>query len=358
MNQIKVFVAEDTKETRKKLIEALNEFSVKQIGSEGLFVIDKTESAEKAKSKLEECDKHKNYYDIFFCDIDFTEGGGDRDAGFELIQEAFKICPITKICTYSGQFHTEDLWPKYEELKQLGLIVHTMNKSHGKGGESEWFRKNIGVLVKKVEEEKYLSDLWLNHQSIWEKIKTDVKEIHQLNRYYEIKSNLDTITLLLQRKTQFNADVILFRLVLQLYHRCLEIFVSGDKSEDKIVEESNLAKDEVFGIVRDLIKNDDDREFKDRKSFLRKIAAFSPTKIYRYGHILNWYRNGSVHPNKKFIPELLNVLFANLTFAAYILDGDFKSIKYNEFKKIANSEGNNPIAQKDFQSLLGFIEER
>lgn len=161
---------------------------------------------------MKECEKHKNYYDIFFCDIDFTEAGGESDAGFELMQLAFEICPITKICTYSGQFHIRDLWPKYEKLKQLGFIAQTMDKSHGEGGESEWLIKNIGELVKKVKEEKYLSDLWLNHQTIWKKIKTNVKEIHKLNRYFEIKSNLDTITLLLQRKTQFSADVILFGL--------------------------------------------------------------------------------------------------------------------------------------------------
>lgn len=128
------------------------------------------------------------------------------------------------------------------------------------------------------------------------------------------------------------------------------------------MKDSDKNRGKVFGFVEDLVSNKDDREFKDRKSFLRKIAADKPTKIYRYGHILNWYRNGSVHPkpnkekpNIEFIPELLNVLFANLTFAAYVLDGDFKSIKYDEFKKIAASKSDNPLAQIDFQSLLGFI---
>ena len=52
------------------------------------------------------------------------------------------------------------------------------------------------------------------------------------------------------------SDVILYRLCIQLYHRCLEIFISKDKDENKIIEESNDKREaaEVFDIKENLFE--------------------------------------------------------------------------------------------------------
>jgi predicted helicase len=170
MQQIKVLIAEDTKEARDLIVEGLQEYALKEKDKEDFFRIDKTEKFEKALRYLEDSSKNKSYYDIFFCDIDFTESGGRRDAGYDLIEKAFDVCPFTKICTYSGQFHGKDLWSKYESLKQNGLIVHTMDKSHSEGGTSEWMMRNIDELVKKVKRKEYTFSygiimLWFGEKS-------------------------------------------------------------------------------------------------------------------------------------------------------------------------------------------------
>ncbi|MCX7610573.1 MAG: hypothetical protein N2043_03175 [Ignavibacterium sp.] len=355
MQQIKVLIAEDTKEARDLIVEGLQEYSILRTGKPDLFRIDKTEKFEKAINFLDNSFRDKSYYEIFFCDIDFTESGGRRDAGYDLIEKAFEVCPLTKICTYSGQFHGKDLWEKYEFLKHNGLIVHTMDKSHSEGGTSEWLINNIDDLVKKVNEERVYFELWYNHNLVWEKIKNQKINLENIEKFDEIHSNLQTITALLQRKKQFDADIVLFRLIIQLYHRCLEIFVTGDKTDTEIFNESKNNKKNVYPFVKDIIKEKDfDLSYNDKRSFLHKICSFSPTEIYRYGHIINWYRNGSVHPQKKFSPEFGNVIFSNLTLALYVLDNK-KEIKIENIKSGLKSFGNNSF--KDLRDLIEFIEE-
>ncbi len=367
MKKIRVLIADDVPSDYEALREKIDNYfqQVKKISQENYEITIRDTIDSTIKNIQDE-----EPYDIFFADINFSESSAEKRNGYLLIREAYKKCPLTYICVYSGVADTVyEHHEEYINLLKRGMLSDIYEKEFFMGKDNTRFFEQFKTTYNFVISNAFIWELWANHKIMIEKLNTSELSTNissDNDRKDEIKSNLDTITLLLQRKTQFNADVILFRLVLQLYHRSLEIFVTGDKSEEKIVEESDKARSIAFSFVKDLFKKKDEREIKDRKlfpdkkSFLRKIAAFSPTKIYRYGHILNWYRNGSVHPkpNIEFIPKLLNVLFANLTFAAYVLDGDFKSIKYDEFKKIANSEGNNPIAQKDFQSLLGFMGER
>ena len=319
MKKIKILVAEDTKEARDLIIEGLQSYASKNFGDENYFEIERAESYQKGWQKLAESEKSKSFYDVFFADIDFTEDnkGGERDSGYKLIEKAFEVCPITKIYTYSGQFHAKDLWQKYEELQQNGLIIQGMDKSHAEGGEEAWLNKNLDKIVEKLSEEEFLLNLWQNHQLVLDTLRKDslFNSIAGIQKSHEIQSNLESIIVLLKSRKSINADVVVFRIILQLYHRSLEIFVSGNKEENKIVEESDELEETVFSFISD-ITEEDKRKYDSNKSFLRKIAAFSPTKIFRFGYILNRNRNGVVHRN--FKPKLVHILFANLTLAIYV----------------------------------------
>jgi hypothetical protein len=319
MKKIKILVAEDTKEARDLIIEGLKSYAGKKFGDENYFAIERAESFQKGWQKLAESEKSKSFYDVFFADIDFTEDnkGGERDSGYKLIEKAFEVCPVTKIYTYSGQFHAKDLWQKYEELQQNGLIIHGMDKSHAEGGEEAWLNENLDKIVEKLSEENYLLNLWQNNQLVLDALREDsfFNSISGIQKFHEIQSNLESILVLLKSRKNINADVIVFRIILQLYHRSLELFVTGNNEENKIVEESNKVEEIVFGFISD-ITEEDKRKYDSNKSFLRKIAAFSPTKIFRFGYILNRNRNGVVHRN--FKPNLVHILFANLTLMLYV----------------------------------------
>jgi len=359
MKKIKILIAEDTKEARDLIIEGLQSYAEKKFGDKNYFVIERAESFQKGLQKLSESEKSKSFYDVFFADIDFTEDnkGGERDSGYKLIEKAFDVCPVTKIYTYSGQFHAKDLWQKYEELQQNGLIIQGMDKSHAEGGEEAWLNENLDKIVEKLSEENYLLSLWQNHQLVLEALKKDsfFNSISGMQKFHEIQSNLESILVLLKSRKSINADVILFRLILQLYHRCLEIFITQDKDEETIFKESELNKQKVFEHVKDLLGNESQLEFKDKKSFLRKLAAFTVDRKYRFGHIVNWYRNGSVHPDKKFVPELTNILYANLTFILYVSarkkDINFQSIRDSLNEGLFKGKG-----EKDLKDIIQHIQ--
>lgn len=365
MRKIRILVAEDIKEARDLIIEGIKSYSTKKFNDENFFFIEKAESFSKGLQLIAETEKSKEYFDIFFADIDFTEDkkGGAIDSGFKLIEKAFEVCPITKIYTYSAQYKRyQDLRIKNEELVQRGLIVFTMDKSEGEGGEEKWLTNNLDKIYNKIEVDNWLWDIWENHKKLIEVLKViplSKDAFLNLNRFNEINSNLETIILLLQRRKQFNADAILFRLILQLYHQNLEIFITRDKDEEAIFKESEVNRPKVFEFVKDLLGSESALEFKDKKSFLRKIAAFSPTYNYRFGHILNWYRNGSVHPDKKFIPELANVIFANLTLALYVL-GEKRNIRTSQVESILlekKFQEENEKGLKDLKNLIAFIKQ-
>jgi len=337
MKKIKILVAEDTKEARDLIIEGLKSYAFKKFGDENYFEIERAESFQKGRQKLADSEKSKSFYDVFFADIDFTEDnkGGKRDSGYGLIEKAFEVCPVTKIYTYSGQFHAKDLWQKYEDLQQKGLIVQGMDKSHSEGGEEAWLNENLDKIVEKLSEENYLLSLWQNHQLVLDALRKDTffDSISGIQKFHEIQSNLESILVLLKSRKSINADVIVFRIILQLYHRSLELFVTGDKEESEIIDESNKVEEIVFNFVNDITK-EDKRKYDSDKSFLRKIAAFSPTKIFRFGYILNRNRNGAVHRN--FEPTLSNILFANLTLTTYMRGK--KDLYYENFEIITESK--------------------
>jgi CheY-like chemotaxis protein len=363
MRIIRILVAEDTKVARDILVEGIEEYSQANLSGKNEIEIVKAESYSKALQKIIESGTDNNYFDIFFADIDFTEDGkgGKRDSGFELIERAFEVCPITAIVTHSGQFHAKDLWDKYEDLKQNGLIVRTMDKSHGEGGSQKWLNENLEKIVTEINEQAFLKDLWLNHKLILNnlnlnKIKICSDPFRELSIKEEIASNFETITMLLLKRKNFNADIILFRLILQLYHRSLEVFIAGDKTEEEIVKISDSNKEAAFKWVADFGKPANDREFTSRQSFLRKLAAFTIDEKFKFGYILNIYRNRSVHPNKEFRPEIIHLLFANLTLAIFMSENKGE-IKYQSIRDFyaKHAINFNWIAKKDFDKLIDFL---
>jgi CheY-like chemotaxis protein len=79
MHKIKIFIAEDTKESRDILVDQLKEYSEKKFKDVDIFEINTADSYQKALNIINNIERNSDYYDIFFCDIDFTEdnkGGG------------------------------------------------------------------------------------------------------------------------------------------------------------------------------------------------------------------------------------------------------------------------------------------
>lgn len=363
MRKIRILVAEDTKVARDILVEGIEDYANENLSGINEIEIVKAESYSKALQKIVESGTSENYFDIFFADIDFTEDGkgGKRDSGFELIEKAFETCPITAIVTHSGQFHAKDLWDTYEELKQNGLILRTMDKSHGEGGGQKWLNENLSKIITEINDQAYLKDLWTNHKLIMNslnssKIKICDDRFRELAIKEEISSNFETITMLLLKRKSFNADIILFRLILQLYHRNLEVFIAGDKTEEEIVKKSDLNKTAALEWLKDVGNSEHEHGFPNRQSFLRKLAAFSVDQKFKFGYTLNVYRNGSVHPKNKFRPELLHLLFANLTVTIFMTGNkgelNFQSI-FDFYSRYAKDF--QYLSKKDFEELLKFI---
>jgi hypothetical protein len=168
MKKIRILVAEDFIDARESIVNALKKYELKRYENNESFKIEEAESFIQAKQILTESEKNKEPFDVFFCDLDFTEDeeGGERDSGFELIRLAFKICSITNIYTYSSQFNKPDLYGGHEELVSKGFVIKTFDKSHSEGGDPDWFNKNFAQLFTKLEKERYLNEIWANHGGI------------------------------------------------------------------------------------------------------------------------------------------------------------------------------------------------
>lgn len=346
MKTINVLIAEDDLEARNIIRDSISEFSLDKYKTDTLFKIEIAESFQKASHKLSEAHKKKEYFHLFFCDIDFTEDGkgGERDSGYKLIEKCFETCPLTKIFTYSGQFRAKDLWPKHEELQQKGLIVKTLDKSHSDGGESHWIEDNLNKIIEKHFEELYLWDMWNNHIIIMDSIKNN--EDYNLDARYSIFSNLEFIMMLLKNESNFDAKKILYRLTIHLYHQSLEMYCKKGKSDTNINDDFNSKLAGLNKIINgDLAKS-------TKPTSITVIGAFDDINLFKYGFRLNDFRNKSIHPNDWFHIELLNILYANLAISLYAAP-DKTSIHYSNIKsKVDELSG---YAKRDILELLSYI---
>ena len=360
-NKLKILIAEDTRMARELLINDLNEFARVTLNAVEYFDIEGAETFEKAHKKIVESGNTKNYYDIIFADIDFTEDnrGGKRDSGYILIEKAFEVCPITKIATYSGQFRAAELWPKYEELKNRGLIVKTFDKSHSEAGNPNWLKKGVNEIVEEINANSYIRDIWDNHQL--------VKENMRIKKYGKdpfidvlikntIHLNIDSAFMLLMNIDKYDAKEIIYRLIIYLYHNSLEIYCRADKTDKQIIEESDQNKinaEEFIGLPK---KNKNlNFPIESVNSLRIFVASISDYRI-KFADKLNYYRNLSIHqdPNKKrFIPDLAHVLYSCLAFSLIVTTTKEK-IKTSHIKSYSSTL-ENVFGASDLEEIISKI---
>jgi len=344
MKHYKVLLAEDTIEARDTIIEKLKELK------DYNFQIDECEFPDKALSKLVESEASNKFYDILFIDLDFTEQshkGGKRDSGFQIIKRAFDICPISKICTYSGQFKELDLTDEHQELVKKGLVTFSFDKQKKDAGIGDWFSKGMSELLPVLEEEYYQFDVFTNHKAIRQALKKS-KLSFQLQ--WEIISNLDIIIVLLKSLGNVTAKSTFYKLIIQLYHTCLEIFCGANKNEEQIIRLSDENKSRAEKIINKKL------ELGDRATALRKMVSYSEDEKIKFGYKLNFLRNKSTHLTENFTPDLSNVIFANLCLTLYILGTEQKSeIKLHNIDSLVRL--NSMMGYKDLNSLINFIKQ-
>lgn len=352
MKKINILIAEDNKEARDLLAEGLEEFAAEFYQSEYELSLTKADSYGKALQRLNDSKKSGEYYDVFFCDIDFTEDqkGGRSDSGFELIEKAFVISPVTKIVTYSGQFRAKDLWPKFEELNAKGMILYTMDKSHNQGGDAEWLRENLKKIFDVYSSELFLKEIWQNHQkmiSILSKTSLDKDPFENLGKQGAIVNNLDSILVLMRNGNRFEGSELIYRLIIYLYHHSLEIFCKADKDDQTILLLSDKNRPAAESLIGRLLG------FQNSVTSVRVITAFSGGKIFRHGFRLNDMRNKSIHPGEKVTIDFTNVMTAHLTVAAYILEKNqiqYREIEENVLKNLGKDKGLNY-----FRELVSYL---
>jgi hypothetical protein len=349
MEKVRILIAEDNIEARNILIEGINEYSLKVLNDNNLFEIVWAESFVKAWQILLETSQNQNFFDIFFCDIDFTEDnrGGERDSGYKLIEKSFEIYPLTKILTYSGQFRAKDLWPKYEELEQKGLIVYTMDKSHSEGGEEKWLFDRLSGVINQMQTESYLKDVWINHNNVIKKLdslKLDEDSFGDTNKKKSIITNLDAILILLKNSSKFKESLIIHRLIIYLYQSCLEIICRGKKTEEEILKLSDINKPRAKRILNRKII------FPKSVNAQRILISYLVDEKMKFGFRLNDYRNKSIHQNNDFRVDFANVIFSNLAFSLYLLDR--KEVK---FQLIVDSIKKSTIHGKGIKNLKEII---
>ncbi len=348
MKTYKVLIAEDTIEGRDILLEEFEKFKnlKKEKGIEIDFEIDECEYPDKAFQKLSESNSTNEFYDILFIDIDFTEQahkGGKRDSGFQIIKRAFEFCPVSKICTYSGQFHAPDLSEQHQEMVKNGLVVKTFDKSRRDAGIGEWFIKGMEEVLEELDDQYYLFDIFKNNKLI----KDCISEI-PFNLQWEIVSNIDTALILLKNLDNLS-KYIFYRLVIYLYHQSLIAFLTHDKSYETIEQNFYRKKSEA-----EIKINPPNPFIWKEQNALSIIIAEGNIDFVRYGFKLNDYRNKSIHPDGKFIPDVMNVIFASLVFTLYVLN-DKSKINYQLIKQFISKLGQNLKGYKDLDDLINFI---
>ena len=347
MKTIKILIADDDPTDCQNLLNKLTAyFKAKKI-LESDYVITTANTIDSTLGLL----SSSNYYDIFFADINFTEGDndGEKRNGYLLIREAFEACPLTFICVYSGTADDKlSLQKEYVELLKRGMLSDIYKKGTIELTTPIEFNNRFKKAWNHVISKQYIWDLWNNHKLILAKLKelglTSHSELMK-NNISEIEMNLDSILFLLKNISQLPSEIIVYRLCLQLYHRSLEIFCEGDKKENDIYARSEKNK----SILAKLINKEETWELGDKRSALRKIVAFSDSPIIKFGYRVNDARNKSVHPNENFKTNLANILFANLTLALFVHG---KKGIYNEsFENIPKIEN-----EKGFKDLKELIE--
>lgn len=351
MKPISVFIADDYEDPREILKKSLIDFG-KQENLE--FGITEADTYSSAIQVLEEKARRREYFDIQFIDIDFTgdENRGKADSGFSIIEKAFQICPLSIILTFSAQFKSIKLHPVFVDLVKRGLVADAFDKNASIDNPEQWFEIHFRRIIKDFKENLFLWDIWENNKTIQNYLKDHPvakDQIANLQIFSEIENYLDTTLMLLMNRGKIGAEHILNRSLLQMYHRALEIYCEGDKSEKEIRE---LADKNVGAVAAIINKSDLKFTRDDRLSALHKIVAHSASPISKFGYKVNNYRNNAMHQNKKFDVDTANILFGSLALHLYMVPGVKPKIErirefYNNNSKLSGA--------KDLKELLGYV---
>lgn len=352
MNKIRILIADDLDNPRKELIAKVSAFN----GPYNLQIVD-TAFPLQAKELIKEAAAKDEPFDLLFIDINFSAvaaQGGRDDSGYEIMKYANHHSPASGIYSYSAHGTSGGLAKEYLKLLEKGVFDNTFDKSEYK--DIKYFNLAFEKVLVEVKTRKFLLDIAENHSRILQNIETYNLPFESKT---ELKSNLESILMLLKNQNLISAKSLLYRLILQLYQRCLELCCEGNKIEDDIKKESEKNKPNAekiliaAGYLSDPTKNKNAKPWKlgERKdSALRKILAHGEFDKFEYGWLLNKYRNDSVH--KDFPADISNILFANLTLSLYILKnkGEIKINRIDTYCQKTKDSG-----KSDLQKLLAHI---
>lgn len=352
MNKIRILIADDLDNPRKELMDKVSKFN----GQYDLE-IHSTAYPPEAKELIKRASENNLPYDILFVDINFSsvaDKGGRADSGYEIMKYANYHSPVSRIFSYSAHGKDDELAKEYRKLLDKGVFDNAFDKSDYEN--VKYFNIALENVLVEVKARKFLIDLAANHLQI-------ILEItgHEmpLDSKAEIKSNVESILMLLKNQNLITAKTLLYRLILQLYQRCLELYCEGSKTTEEIYVDSEVNRPdaEKFLIAAGYRKNPlTDKNAspmelgKSKDSALRKIVAYGEFDKFEYGWLLNKYRNDSVHED--FPADISNILFANLTLSLYILKnkGEIKIDRIVTYCQKTKDAG-----KSDLQKLLAHI---
>lgn len=360
MRIIRILIADDSSTDTQDLLKSLNAyFKAKKISTDSYEILT-TDSIDETLQIITSSEP----FDIFFVDINFSEKDNDQRTGYLLVRKAFEYCPLTFICVYSGTADEDvNLQKEYVDLLKRGMLADIFKKNFFMGSTPSEFNNRFKRAWNFVRSKQFIWDIWNNQELILTEIQKDKLHIEveeNENRKSEIKKNFEAVLFLLRNIDLLSSRVIVYRLCLQLYHRCLEIYLSQG-SDDEIITKSDTNKASAENLLRQeklLGKEADgtDRSLilGDRSSALRKIVAYSTDNKLKYGYLMNKYRNKSVHPDSIFEPELTNVIFSNLALSLYVLAKNNK-INYQILESSLNEGLFKGKGEKDLVELIGYL---
>lgn len=361
---IKFLIADDDEKKRVNLCKNLKRYSDH---NNYQFEIVETDSYLASIEAIETSNKKRDFFHILFIDIDFTcdDRDGKEDSGFQIIEKAFEVSPLSRIITIGDNTKSRKNEKILFDLVKKGRIVDDFNKDDYNEDPWTYFQVFMNQTIDEYKRYLILWDIWENHCRIISHLaQSKVYENQENNDSFseELQSYLNTVLAILISRNRIGAEFILNRSLLQMYHRALEIFCEAEMSEKEIKRLAEKNK----GILIKLINKPDLRfTTDDRVSALQKIVAKNHSYIVKFGYKLNWYRNAAMHPKSRYVDNnfavkkdggfeitIANVIYASLTLHLYVVPGIKPDInRITEFAKDHRSlKGVN-----DLRDLLSYI---
>lgn len=353
--EIRILVADDDPRKSKPLIE--NIITYKDFENRHIKV-DNAENVESAMDFLDNTEKTNQFYDIALIDIDFSEIGGKRDDGYRIIEHASQICPLTKIAAFSEKHDDEDLLGGYDDLRNRNKIITTLKpKKIDRNLTYEQFVHNrLKGIIDLVDKDELNFELWSNHRAVDQFLLSYNSETTSFIRDV-IKPNLDGCIGLIKNLPFVAEQVIMFNLLVHLYHQSLEKYCRGVKSKDEIMTTStkNIQIIKKY-YKRPLNFKPSTEEFKENPNLepfsQRVFGAFTNNEECSFLLQYNYVRNQAVHLKRRKI-YFDDILYGNLLLTMIVagkVNTNIKSvIKYIE------STPSKTESRKDLLELVSYL---